>query len=47
MPEVIDLVMIVTFLSVWAMIGTDLVSRHARESKLRASARVYRGHHSR
>jgi hypothetical protein len=33
MPEIIDLVMIVTFLAVWAMIATDLIGRHGREAK--------------
>jgi hypothetical protein len=33
MPEIIDLVMIVTFLAVWAMIATDLIGRHGRETK--------------
>jgi hypothetical protein len=39
MPEVIDLVMIVTFLAVWAMVATDLIGRHARETKRLATNR--------
>jgi hypothetical protein len=39
MPAVINLVMMMTFLGVWTMIGTDLVGRHGREAKRLATNR--------
>lgn len=33
MTEIIHLLMILAFVSVWIMIGSDLVGRHAREMR--------------